>query len=152
MAKVLLIQPHENIRNKEKEMNAHTPLGLIYLGTAIEHKHSIKIFDRNLHHKDKVLINFLKNYNPDIIGFSSLSSTMLFDLIFLGKLVKKEFPKTIVVVGGPQASLEPGCFLNEPYVDYVIRGEGEQAFLEFCDVFDKNPIFWKHSYTHESIQ
>ncbi len=139
MAKVLLIQPSEDTTSSDKKSSTHPPLGLIYVGTAIEDKHQVKIFDRNINSNDDSLINSVKEFSPDIIGFSSLSSPMLIDLIHLGKLVKKISPKSIVVVGGPHASLEPQCFLDEPYVDYVLRGEGEEAFLEFCDTFDKSP-------------
>jgi radical SAM superfamily enzyme YgiQ (UPF0313 family) len=40
-------------------------------------------------------------------------------------------------VGGVHPTIEPDSVLNEPYVDYIIRGEGEEPFLEFCDGFDK---------------
>ena len=139
MAKVLLIQPNDDIRFRTKKADACTPLSLVIVGTAIEDKHKVKIYDRNLYHLDLNFIKFMKKYDPDIIGFTSMTSLMLLDIIHLGKLIKKEFPKKIIVVGGIHPTLEPESFLNESYIDYVIRGEGEEAFLEFCDTFDKNP-------------
>lgn len=138
MTKVLLIQPNENIKSSKKQP-PFTPLGLIYLGTAIEDKHTVKIYDRNLNRSDKDFIEFLKNYQPKIVGFTSGTSTMLFDLIGLGKLIKEILPNAIIVVGGVLATSDPDLLLKEPYVDYIIRGEGEDAFLEFCNTFDKNP-------------
>ncbi len=139
MAKVLLIQPNNDIRKREISAEPFTPLSLIYLATVIEDKHSVKIYDRNLNVNDFAFLDFLRKYNPDIVGFTSNTSEVLFDIILLGKLIKKEFPKLLIVVGGPHATIEPDSVLNEPYVDYIIRGEGEEAFLEFCDTFDKNP-------------
>ena len=138
MAKVLLIQPNDDIRNKSIKSDACTPLSLIYIGTAIQDKHSVKIYDRNLNVSDKYLLEFLKKYNPDIIAFTSMTSLMLIDLIHLARLIKKKFPEKIIVTGGIHATLEPKSFMNEHYIDYVIKGEGEETFLEFCDTFDKD--------------
>lgn len=139
MAKVLLIQPHDDIRDPRKKADPCTPLSLIYIGTAIKRDHTVKIYDRNLDINDKNFISLLKNFNPDIIGLTSMTSLLLLDLIHLGKLIKREFPKGIIVVGGIHATIEPKSLLNEPYVDYIIRGEGEEAFLEFCNTFDRDP-------------
>jgi radical SAM superfamily enzyme YgiQ (UPF0313 family) len=138
MAKVLLIQPNDDIRTKKVEKEHWTPLSLIYIGTAIEEKHDVKIYDRNLDIEDRNIINFISKYNPDIIGFTSMTSSMLIDLIHLGKLIKEKFQKKIIVVGGIHATIDPNSMLNEHYIDYIIRGEGDEAFLEFCDTFDKN--------------
>jgi anaerobic magnesium-protoporphyrin IX monomethyl ester cyclase len=139
MAKILLIQPNEDIRDRNRKTITFTPLSLIYLGTAIEDKHTIKIYDRNVNNNDQDFIKFLKEYNPQIVGLTSVVSTILFDVIHLGKLIKKILPESTIIVGGVHATIDPDSLLNEPYVDYVLRGEGEEAFLEFCNTFDKNP-------------
>lgn len=139
MAKVLLIQPHYDRRENRERPKPNLPLTLIYVGTAIEDKHQVKIYDRNLDLNDSHFLKFLKDYNPDIIGFTIMTAEMLFDFIYLGKLIKKEIPEKIIIAGGVHPSIEPDSVLNEPYVDYILRGEGEEAFLEFCDTFDKNP-------------
>jgi anaerobic magnesium-protoporphyrin IX monomethyl ester cyclase len=138
MAKVLLVQPHADRRTGVPVERSPLPINLIYLGTAIEDKHQIKIYDRNLILEDEPFIKYLKDYNPDIVGINSITSEMLFDLIHIGNLIKKELPKTTIVIGGVHATIEPASVLREPYVDYIIRGEGEAAFLEFCNTFDKN--------------
>jgi anaerobic magnesium-protoporphyrin IX monomethyl ester cyclase len=139
MAKVLLIQPNEDRRGGTLTENPSLPINLIYLATAIEDHHSVKIYDRNIILEDEPLLNLLREYNPDIVGMNSITSEMLLDLIYLGKLIKKEFPKMMILIGGVHATIEPESVLREPYVDYIIRGEGEAALLEFCDTFDKNP-------------
>jgi radical SAM superfamily enzyme YgiQ (UPF0313 family) len=138
MARVLLIQPNENINSEEKQ-TVYTPLSLVYLGTAIEDKHPVKIYDRNLNNSDEDFLKFLNSYQPQIVGLTSGISTMLFDLIHLGKIIREASPQAIIIVGGVAATSEPEIFLKEPYIDYVLRGEGEEAFLEFCDTFDKTP-------------
>ncbi len=138
MAKVLLIQPHEDIRTKKVIKMAHLPLSLIYIGSAIEDRHQVKIYDRNLVPEDDVFLKYVKEYNPDIIGMNSITAEILFDIVHLGKLIKKEFPNIMIVVGGVHATIEPDSVLREKFIDYIIRGEGEFAFLDFCDTFDKD--------------
>ena len=138
MANVLLIEPHENL-NIDKKPTVFTPLSLVYLGTAIEEKHTVKIYDRNLDKSDSNFLKFFNDFKPQIVGFTSGMSTMLIDLMHLGKMIKKTSSNTIIIVGGVAVTSEPDIFLNEWYIDYILRGEGEEAFLEFCDTYDKNP-------------
>jgi len=98
MAKVLLIQPHNDRRKARTMKKPPIPLTLIYLGTAIEDKHQVKIYDRDLNLNDSEFISFLKDYNPDIIGFTFMTSEMIFDVIYLGKLIKEIIESVIVVV------------------------------------------------------
>jgi len=89
MARVLLNQPNGNREVVKTIELPYTPISLVYLGTAIEDKHQIKIFDRNLDLKDETLLNLIISYNPDIIGISSTTTEALHDIIYLGKLIKK---------------------------------------------------------------
>jgi len=139
MAKILLIQPNINILGKEGLIQNAPPLSLIYLGTAVKKTHTVKILDRATNSKDEYLIKILEEYTPDIIGITSMTSQMLYDIIHIGPIIKKHLKKSIILIGGVHASVDPDSVLNEPYVDFVLRGEGEAAFLEFCDTFDKNP-------------
>ena len=49
MSKILLIQPHENIKANRPTNNLTMPLGLIYIGSMLKHHgHNVRIFDRNM--------------------------------------------------------------------------------------------------------
>jgi radical SAM superfamily enzyme YgiQ (UPF0313 family) len=138
MARVLLVQPHRD-RTQECNDKYAPPSSLVYLATAIEDKHHVRIYDRNVYEDDARFVRYLKEYNPQILGFTAMTSSMLHDLVHLGPIIKKVLPNVTLIVGGVHPTIEPDSVLNEPYVDYIMRGEGEEAFLEFCDVFDKNP-------------
>ncbi|VVB82609.1 tRNA-2-methylthio-N(6)-dimethylallyladenosine synthase [uncultured archaeon] len=138
MAKVLLIAPNQDILKKEANKRVDSPLNLIFLATFIKDKHQVKIYDRNIYPNDEDFKNFFLNYSPDIVGITSMTSLMLHDLIHIGKLVKALNKNVTTIVGGTHATIEPKSLLNEPYVDFVLRGEGEEAFLEFCDTFDRD--------------
>ena len=51
----------------------------------------------------------------------------------LGQLVKEKFPDSFIIVGGPQITnrpLETDFFKQNPWVNVVINGEGEQGFTD----------------------
>jgi radical SAM superfamily enzyme YgiQ (UPF0313 family) len=67
---------------------------------------------------------------PDVVGISSLFTPYFREVLEVAARVKKR-TDAIVVMGGSHASAVPESLLSSPHVDYVIRGEGERAFVEF---------------------
>lgn len=54
----------------------------------------------------------------------------------LAKEIKSKFPKSVIVVGGPQVPrLDIELFCKFPYFDLAVHGEGELAFKELLEHF-----------------
>ncbi len=72
------------------------------------------------------------SYHPDVVGFSSL--VLGYDNVtLLSGLVKGRFPGVATVVGGPCTFMPPRLLLEHgAALDYVIRGEGEEALPRLC--------------------
>jgi len=135
MAKVMLIQPMYDPAHPNSP--PWIPLALVTLGTFVKSKgHIAKIFDRNVEKNEAKLISALKAMNPDIVGLTAYTGRTLVDVMHVSKIVK-ENSKAIVVVGGVHASLEPESMFNYEYIDYAVRGEGELALLDMCNLVDK---------------
>jgi radical SAM superfamily enzyme YgiQ (UPF0313 family) len=66
---------------------------------------------------------------PDVVGISSLFTPYFREALEVAARVKKR-THAIVVLGGSHASAAPKSLLQSPHVDYVIRGEGEKAFVD----------------------
>lgn len=67
---------------------------------------------------------------PDVVGFSCYIWNMLHTME-IARLVKQHAPATTVVVGGPDVSSVPKKALDTyPWIDVVVRGEGEETFRE----------------------
>jgi radical SAM superfamily enzyme YgiQ (UPF0313 family) len=66
---------------------------------------------------------------PDVVGISSLFTPYYREVLEVAARVKKRLSAS-VVVGGSHASAVPESLLRSANVDYVIRGEGEKAFVE----------------------
>lgn len=78
-----------------------------------------------------LLAQAIRDYAPDVVGVSMLSIPVieeprLFDLI------RQAAPHALVMCGGFGPTLEPEKFLKFG-VDFIIRGEGEEAILEIAD-------------------
>jgi radical SAM superfamily enzyme YgiQ (UPF0313 family) len=67
---------------------------------------------------------------PDVVGISCLFTPYYREALEIARRAKKRL-NVPVVMGGSHASAVPASLLSSPYVDYVIRGEGEKAFVEF---------------------
>ncbi len=51
----------------------------------------------------------------------------------LGPSLKKVMPDSIIVLGGPEASYDVESTMKEnPWIDYIISGEGEETLYEFA--------------------
>jgi radical SAM superfamily enzyme YgiQ (UPF0313 family)/Flp pilus assembly protein TadD len=67
---------------------------------------------------------------PDIVGFSCYIWNMLHTME-IARRVKEQAPGTTIVVGGPDVSSVPKQALaTYPWIDVVVRGEGEETFRE----------------------
>ncbi len=90
----------------------------------------VKVFDEQLNAFDsREFIISLRQFMPDIIGISC-NSRMHTHVLQMAQFFKSlvDIP---IIVGGPQPTLQPESILNNKYVDYIMRGEGEKAFYQF---------------------
>lgn len=69
------------------------------------------------------------------LGISVLTGPMIRGAIAAAKAVRSERPRLPVIFGGWHPSLEPLQTVREPYVDVVVRGQGEITMLELAQAF-----------------
>lgn len=106
-------------------------LGIMLLSTILKKNgHKCDILIGAL---EKDLMEKIKSINPDIIGFSIVSTRWSWMKV-LAKKIKSEFKKPILI-GGPHPTFFPKI-INEDFVDIICRGEGEYAILELLDKFE----------------
>ncbi|MCX5001438.1 RiPP maturation radical SAM C-methyltransferase [Streptomyces sp. NBC_00638] len=78
---------------------------------------------------------------PDVVGFTSTFQQNTAALA-AARQVKKLAPHIVTVMGGANCDAEQGASVhrNFPFVDYVVRGEGEQAFPQLLTALqDEKP-------------
>jgi len=77
----------------------------------------------------KKLGNFIKEFSPQLVGFSTYQRNILFVLGF-ARFIKEINKEIKIALGGPQITFMPSEALREmPMVDYLCRSEGELSLL-----------------------
>jgi len=84
----------------------------------------------------------VSEYNPKIVGFSSLFQQHLSSLS-LAKKIKTHCPETFILFGGPNCEGVMGAetIRQFPFVDAVVSGEGDIVFPQIVrQVLEKRPV------------
>jgi len=134
--KVMLLFPPQGFTSKD--VMPH--IGLAYLAAVLEENDiQVEILDAQVERLSwKGLEKKYLQSKPDIVGITSLTE-MRFQSFKAAKIAKKTLPRSIVIMGGPHASLAAyDTLLNVPSVDTIVRGEGEYTLLETCKVLEDN--------------
>lgn len=128
---VLLINPNYQKGVKSiAQISIGPPLGLAYIAAVLERLAKVDIIDANaLNLSDEGIINRVKQFKPDLIGFTAVTPT----ISIVARLAKKikENIKVPIVIGGSHASLLPKETLERyKQFDFLVKGEGEFTFFE----------------------
>ena len=132
MAEAVLINP-----KGFRLINDQTlPFGLLYASIYACQEYDIKIIDQRVDKdwKEKLVKELEKT--PLLVGITCMTGPQIFDALEISKIAKQHNIK--VVWGGVHASLTPKQTLENPYIDFVIQGEGEITFHELLKALDKN--------------
>lgn len=79
---------------------------------------------------------YIKKYNPTIIGMGT-TTTKMRSALKIAAIAKRINLKIKVVIGGLHSTILPEDILKSKDVDYAVRGEGENTFLELVKVLEK---------------
>jgi len=100
------------------------PYGLLSVATYNKHFADIRIFDCNKHETIEFL-EVMRNFNPDIVGFSMMFDNSYKALSGMLYLVKTQFD-SVTILGGAAASYSYEEILSEqPHLDAICYSEGE---------------------------
>ncbi len=145
--RVLLINPPKeneifgnNPKLIEKVRGYSPPLGLLYIaGYLLEHSdYEVDIIDAQVERLGYPELEArIAEKQADVIGITSMTLTLL-DVIETIKTAKLVWPDSIIVLGGPHASIYPAETAKLYGVDFVVIGEGEETTLELINAIDKN--------------
>ena len=78
------------------------------------------------------IINLLQKAQPRFIGISMKWFPHIRKVYETASIIKEYDPSIKVVVGGDTASYYSEQVISHPCIDYLVRGDGEEAFLRIC--------------------
>jgi len=143
--RVLLVNPPYDIKRYmgglAKVGWVFPPIGLLYIASYLR-KHQpawdVRIYDSQVAEQD--FREYFDDLRPDIVGITC-QSALVYSTLETAHIVKQGNPQTLVAIGGVHASLRPQDLLGSEYVDLVVRGEGEETFLEIGAAFQEQGSF-----------
>lgn len=137
---VLLLQaPLPGAHNRAvAKSSAIPPLGIGYLASVLLYDgFNVQIFDMDVENIGVIeLQNILVSFRPGVVGISTTTLTFK-NALRVAKTVKNNLADCLVILGGPHVSVNHSDALQYPFVDIVVRGEGEMTFLEICRSIEK---------------
>ncbi len=77
--------------------------------------------------------NLIAKSKAGLVGISSLFTPYQNEALAIAGLVKKQLPAAKVVLGGHHPTALPETVLGNDAVDFIIRGEGEQAIIQLAE-------------------
>lgn len=117
-----------------KAQNARFPLAILNLAAALDERYDTSLVDGNV---DRAFIatvlSAIDSKATHAIGVSVMGGPQLRSAIALSRAVRDRFPRVPIVWGGHFPTLCADACLAMPYVDYAVRGQGEETLLELCD-------------------
>lgn len=135
---VLLLQapvpgPQNRIVAKD---SAIPPLGLGYIASVLLcDGFDVRILDMDVEDIDvEELQQILESFCPGVVGISTTTLTFKNGLR-VAKVVRQSLPKSLICLGGPHVTINFHEAISYPFIDVIVRGEGEITFLELCRAF-----------------
>ncbi|MEO1666122.1 MAG: radical SAM protein [Chloroflexota bacterium] len=117
------------------------PMSLLALGAVLENKYDYMILDGNLHDDQYAAVEqaVIAN-NVDILGVTVMPGPQLSHAIPVCRALKAKFPHLKIIWGGYFPTQHYDVVLQADYVDYVVRGHGEEAFTALLDILERGGI------------
>ena len=126
---VLLVNPTITSRR-----SARFPLAALNLSAALDGRYTSSILDGNVD-RDFVstALTRIESGSVDAVGVSVMGGPQLRTAIALSQAVRARFPQIPIIWGGHFPTICAAACLAEAFVDYAIRGQGEETFIELLD-------------------
>jgi len=150
--RVLLVNPPVPLMYYNREF--YVPSSLLYLGAVLQKNgDEVSILDmkalKPLEPKnpiifyEKTLIKTVNEFKPDLIGIGCLFSGNFLDVLHFSNLLKKNYNKIPIVIGGIHPTIYAKKILEECLaIDWIVLGEGEESFIRMVNAIkDKSYDF-----------
>jgi radical SAM superfamily enzyme YgiQ (UPF0313 family) len=118
------------------------PLAVLALAAALEGREEYEIVDGNLEEKPVEALQRLIDSHPvELLGVSAMPGPQMAAAMEVSREIRKLRPHVKIVWGGYFPSIYPDAALNAKYIDFVVRGQGEDTLLELIDALRGNRTF-----------
>ena len=113
----------------------HSSLALRYLAAYCRPScPDLVVREYSINNRLTAILADLYAHQPEVVGLACYIWNIELTLA-LAKMIKQVMPETVIVLGGPEVSYQPGELLtSHPDIDYIIQGEGEESLAALLAV------------------
>jgi len=117
-----------------KPRNRRLPLSVLALAAVLEGREDYEIVDGNLDdNATATILRLIQEREVELLGVTVMPGPQMAAAVESCKEIRRRYPKLPIVWGGYFASIYGDAALNARYVDYAVRGQGEETLLELLD-------------------
>lgn len=144
--RILLIQPPAFSNKARTDMTPNVPLGIAYIAAALEREgYDVRMLDAFIEgwdletpvSKDKMIVGMpfdsikevIAATRPDAIGVTSMFTAQRKNAHRIATLAKQVDSTVPVIFGGAHPTAAPEMVLEDPDVDVVVLGEGDNCIV-----------------------
>jgi anaerobic magnesium-protoporphyrin IX monomethyl ester cyclase len=133
--RILLVNPKSKL---PIDTRTSPPLGLAYLATVAEQRGDrVRIYDGDVEEPSQdgtVLETIVREFAPQVVGITA--NTTQITAAWRDAERVKSLSDAPVILGGPHSTSLPEESAAKPFVDMVVRGEGDATWLELLSILE----------------
>ena len=117
-----------------KPQNCRLPLAVLALAAVLEGREEYEIVDGNIEDKPvEKMLKLIDTHNVELLGVSAMPGPQMAAAMEASSKIREQRPQVKIAWGGYFPSIYPDTALNAKYIDFVIRGQGEDTLLELIE-------------------
>lgn len=126
---IILFHPRATRRR-----SCRLPLSVLALAAVLEGREEYEIVDENIEDKpvDRIL-KLIDAHDVELLGVSVMPGPQTAASVAGSREIRRLRPHVKIAWGGYFPSIYPDTTLNAKYVDFAVRGQGEDTLLELLD-------------------
>ena len=119
--------------------NRRFPLSVLSLAAVLEGREDYTIVDGNLDpHPTETILSILREESVEMLAVSVMPGPQTRSAVESCLEFRAQFPRVPIAWGGYFATNYTDAALNADYVDFAVRGQGEETFLELIEAVRGN--------------
>jgi len=109
------------------------------LAAVLEGREEYQIVDGNVDdNPTQTILDLIHDHHVQLLGVTVMPGPQMVSAMEVSRTIRSLVPKLPIVWGGYFPSIYSDASLNARYVDYVVRGQGEDTLLELIDALRGN--------------
>ena len=111
--------------------NRRLPLTVMALAAVLEGREEYEIVDGNIDdNPTATILHLIEQHNVELLAVSVMPGPQMAAAMTTCREIRQQKPGIPIVWGGYFPSIYTDTTLNAPYIDYAVRGQGEETLFE----------------------